>query len=480
MSHPVNTLCHLTVAPSRRLNSVAFVPPPLSPSSHANHSSWSNNAPLLEYPELENEENEVPSDRYGPVINDDFDLINELLFSQTRATQDGGNDGVRVVEDDSHLVQSAATQDQPPVHFEDDEFFDKATEFYAQPLSMQSPSHLPTPPSSPRRKECSFCKADDHPLLECSLAALDPTPSYTDLVLSGGHLSPEQMRTPEGLSPGAFHTHDTSSPSSVDSSNDERSPSPTLLRSPKTSQTTTQDDPPLFILLPTKNSPEASVYSHSSPGSSPPPSLTTDNGSDDGSDKAESIVHESRECKVTFFHQRDRLALCRVTGLPQDTEFGDPVSWMRVISRFTLTQCEEQCRYWGQREWIIGIHEKGPMNRNVEELEHYFTLFALEPETKLDTNVFLHPIERQSALQCLAFLLQPDRIRGASVEECQARRMLEHLVGTRSEDEVIANLTNFRRLRGDFGGPGEYPTYHTTLSRSNPTQLAVRSTVPRL
>ena len=189
---------------------------------------------------------------------------------------------------------------------------------------------------------------------------------------------------------------------------------------------------------------------------------------------------KSDECKVTFFHPNDKMALCRLVGIAQGTEFGDPVLWLRVIDRFMLTQCEERCRFGGKDEWIRAVHEQGPISGNVEQMGHFLTLFTLKPESKLDTNVFLHPQERQSAVQCLAFLMHPNRVQNAGLEECEIRRMLEYLVATRSDSLAIANTTNFRRLRGDFGENGQYPTNPTPLSRSNPTQMAERSTALRL
>ena len=80
----------------------------------------------------------------------------------------------------------------------------------------------------------------------------------------------------------------------------------------------------------------------------------------------------------------------------------------------------------------------------------------LEPHLRLDTNVYLYPIERESARQFLSFIQTFERTRRDEDMDMALRSLLV-MLDYRARSEKTAAEANGRRIKGDFGRPGEYP-----------------------
>lgn len=148
-------------------------------------------------------------------------------------------------------------------------------------------------------------------------------------------------------------------------------------------------------------------------------------------------------------------ALCRSTGLGFDIRDRDLEVWMRVVNVFLLRVAEDVCNRYGRVQWL-------ERNAWFKSSEHCPSIIQYaDPETcelnsKVTTNVYLHPLEREGARQCLSFL---DTFRGfvrdSDLE--MAFIVILHLLDYSIRGRSDAIAINNRRIKGEFGKPGEYP-----------------------
>lgn len=162
-------------------------------------------------------------------------------------------------------------------------------------------------------------------------------------------------------------------------------------------------------------------------------------------------------------NEEDRIDLCRLTGLRESTQFPDPNLWLRVIQIFLLAICEEYCDIHGKREWTEGQHIHVPDYDSIA-LKRYVQYFVCESKGRLDTNVYLYPVERNSAYQCHGFLHQKERERDSSTEEDNVRNLIDYIIDFRAKTTFASSLANTRRNRGELGEPGHFPRPGVGLS----------------
>ena len=153
--------------------------------------------------------------------------------------------------------------------------------------------------------------------------------------------------------------------------------------------------------------------------------------------------------------QSKKIRLIVETGVDKDIRRADYHIWMRLVNIYLLRLIEEVCCGYGLDRWL----EDNAWFKNsltMKPLLRYCDPTLCELHLRLDTNVYLYPMERESARQMLSFVQTFHKSRRPE-DMNMALRALLVMIGYTPESEKRAAEANGRRIKGEFGRPGEYP-----------------------
>ncbi|KAK7686652.1 hypothetical protein QCA50_010252 [Cerrena zonata] len=158
--------------------------------------------------------------------------------------------------------------------------------------------------------------------------------------------------------------------------------------------------------------------------------------------------------------------LCKAAGIPMDTRLKDRDLWLRAVNVFLLKFSEDICDDLGRKEWASRMQQEYRGSRGDTPLGNYCYLFTTDPQDDIKGNVYLHPIERKSIRQCLAYLTYPN-LPMPGTDASYAVFMLHSINNLTTPNILKANSINQRRLRGEFGRPNEYPRLNSQTRLEN-------------
>ena len=91
-----------------------------------------------------------------------------------------------------------------------------------------------------------------------------------------------------------------------------------------------------------------------------------------------------------------------------------------------------------------------------ELLSRHVRIFHAEPATEIKGNVYLHPLERLSARQCLEFITYAGQPHYSS-DLYDVLTIVCELLNFKVRDTEQATEINTRRMKGELGRAGNYP-----------------------
>ena len=153
--------------------------------------------------------------------------------------------------------------------------------------------------------------------------------------------------------------------------------------------------------------------------------------------------------------QSKKIRLIIETGVDEDIRHSNYHIWMRLVNIYLLRMIEEICCGHGLDPWL----EENTWFKNsliMKPLLRYCDPSLCELHLRLDTNVYLYPMERESARQMLSFVQTFPRITREE-DLSMALRALLVMISYAPESERKAAEANGMRIKGEFGRPGEYP-----------------------
>ena len=146
---------------------------------------------------------------------------------------------------------------------------------------------------------------------------------------------------------------------------------------------------------------------------------------------------------------------CKITGLPLSLRVQDSTMWRRIVHVFLLRFAEEVCDEYGRIGWLERQQAIPFAADDPELLSRHIRIFHAESTTEVKGNIFLHPLERLSARQCLEFIIYAGS--PSNPELSHVLTIVCELLNFRMRDTIKATEINTRRAKGELGRPGNYP-----------------------